>query len=361
MLAQQPRADLLARDARLQAREAARLLRAGVPDQHLAVEHGAVGQLQRAAGELGEALGDEFLAARPEPVRTAAAHELCTDAVVLPLDEPVVARPERGRIRGERVREIERVRRAAARRRRGVSRRDQRLEVGGAAARRDVGVADEPLRDELRVESRVLRERARHQQARDTDAKPAADELDQQEAPGRIELVGVGAQPRQRFGRREAAQRQHARLDPVREAEDAAARWRRQQVRDRLGEVADSLVALLEQPVGNAAGCEGELAQGAAVDDLARLAAGEEVDRPGGICRRHGGEIPDQRLDLGLRGRRRVEGEEQLGEAAHRRSIAGRAACGRDRSGRCEWGTPRARDHATRGGSTRRTRAPRAT
>ena len=173
--------------------------RAGVPGQHLAVEHGAVGQLLARRRRLREALGDEFLAARPEPDAPRGATSCATDAVVLPFDEPVVARarartdPELGR-----VREIKRygvpppgVAAACA----GAT---SALEAAVAAARGDVGVADQPLRDELRVEPRdAARARASPAGWRDADAKPAADELDQQEAPGRIELVGVGAQPRQ--------------------------------------------------------------------------------------------------------------------------------------------------------------------
>ena len=46
----------------------------------------------------------------------------------------------------------------------------------------------------------------------------------------------------------------------------------------------------------------GEFAQHAGRHDLARLAAGEEVDRPGGVARRRLGEVALQRVDLGTRG-----------------------------------------------------------
>ena len=54
-----------------------------------------------------------------------------------------------------------------------------------------VGVAHHALRDALGVDARVLGERALHQQLADADAKAAADQLGQQEAARRVELVPV--------------------------------------------------------------------------------------------------------------------------------------------------------------------------
>ena len=50
---------------------------------------------------------------------------------------------------------------------------------------------------------------------------------------------------------------------------------------------------------------------------LARLAAGEEVDRPGGVARRGLGEVALQRVDLGERRGARVELGEEAREALH--------------------------------------------
>ena len=82
----------LAADALLQERERRHL--AVLPDHRLAVEHGAVGQRRGGGDDLREALGDEFLAARPDPDLRGPLDQLRADAVVLPLDDPVAGRRE---------------------------------------------------------------------------------------------------------------------------------------------------------------------------------------------------------------------------------------------------------------------------
>ena len=123
----------------------------------------------------------------------------------------------------------------------------------GARRRAAVGVAHQALRDELGVDAGAFGERALDQQLADADAKAAADQLVEQEAPRRCRARPSTAATRARLlVGVEAAQRQQALLDPLGEADVAGPLGRRQHVRDRLGEVADRLVALVEQPVVDA-------------------------------------------------------------------------------------------------------------
>ena len=161
-------------------------------------------------------------------------------------------------------------------------------------------------------------ERALHQQLADADAKAAADQLGEQEAPGVSSSSQYGATRCGLLLGRQAAQRQQALLDPLGQAEVARARRRRQHVRDGLGEVADRLVALVEQPVGDAGALAGDRAQ-------QRRSA-----PPGAACRRRGSTPPRRRR--AARPRRssacsaatlssgrgaRVELGEEAGEALH--------------------------------------------
>ena len=141
---------------------------------------------------------------------------------------------------------------------------------------------------------------------RHADAKAAADQLGQQEAARRSRARPSSRAARSRLPSGGAAQRQQALLDPLaRGPRSRCARGRRQHVGDGLGEVADRLVALLEQPVGDAARARSaSCAQQRGRHHLARLAAGEEVRpprrRPRGAALR---EVALQRLDLGVRRR----------------------------------------------------------
>ncbi len=62
VFAQDPRRHAPAPDARLQPRERRRMPVSRVPDEDLAVEHGAVGQARRRLDDLREALANQFLA-----------------------------------------------------------------------------------------------------------------------------------------------------------------------------------------------------------------------------------------------------------------------------------------------------------
>ena len=199
-------------------------------------------------------------------------------------------------------------------------RRDQAGIGLGIGPRLLVGVAHHALGDQLGIERRMLGQRALHQQLADADPEAAADQLGQQETAGRVEFVPVTGD---RLGlplRRRIAQRQQAVLDPLRQAAIGQARRRRQHQRDRLGQVADRLVALLEQPVVDAGALAGERAQQAGRNDLARLAAGQKIDRPRRIGGVGQGQVGAQRAHfVGGRGAR-IEGAEQAREAPHQPS-----------------------------------------
>ncbi len=308
----------LAADPLLQQRE--RPDPAVLPDDDLAVEHGAVGKRLRERDDLRKALADELLAARPDPHLAHALDQLRADAVVLPLDQPVVRGAEPGGEIAlgdvELVRKEERIRLAEVERA-GLGRRRQ-LEIAlGARRRALVGVAHHALGDELGVDAGALGERALHEQPADADPELAADQLVEQEPPGRVELVPVRGDARFLLGGREAAQRQQPLLDPLGEAEVARARRRRQHVRDGLGEVADRLVAGVEQPVVDAGAAARGRPQDGVRHHLAGLAAGEEVHRPRGVARRRFGEVALQRVDLGERRGAAVELGEEAREALH--------------------------------------------
>ena len=339
----------LASDALLQQREADR--RTVLPDDDLAVDDAAVGPALGECHDLGKALGDQLLAARPDPDLPTLAHHLGTDAVVLPFDLPVGGRSDAGVevVDGqvELVREEERER-LAHRQRGGRSAvsvlhdgwRNQALVGRRIGPHLLVGVAHHPLGDELGIERGMLGQRALHQQLADADAEAAGDQLGQQEAAGQVEFVPVaGDRLRLLLGSR-LAQRQQALLDPFGKPPVGHPVDRRQHERDRLAEIAHRLVALLEQPVVDAGPLAGDRPHQAARHDLARLAAGQEVDGPRGIGRLHLREVAAQRSDLVAGGGAGVECPIQLGKAAHQTGSApapsgGTSDAGSSSSGTC--------------------------
>ena len=115
------------------------------------------------------------------------------------------------------------------------------------------GVAHQPLRHALGIDARHRGQRLRDLQLRHADAEAAGDQLEVDEA-----LVVGAARPTARAGVRASASGARPRSGsrccsatrPGRAA--PASRGRRQQQRDGLGQVADGLVALVEQPLGQA-------------------------------------------------------------------------------------------------------------
>ena len=305
----------LAADALLQLGE--RLHAAVAPDDDLAVQHAGVGQARVHRVELGEAAVEQVLAARPQPGLRAAPDELRADTVPFPLDLPVGARAQRFDRRLQRVREEERVGLARFGGRVHGLRVDEQRVARGVGRVELVGVAHHALRQQLGVDAGRLGQRAQHQVARDAHAKRAADQLGQQEAAGGVELAPVAFQ-RDRHGVwRLAAQREQALLDPHVQRQVHRLARRRQHVGDGLGQVADDVVALVEQPLGDAGGLARGRAQQAGGHGLARLAAGQEVQRPGRVGGPCALEVGEQGVGLLLGRRRRVERGEQGGELLH--------------------------------------------
>jgi hypothetical protein len=101
-------------------------------------------------------------------------------------------------------------------------------------------------------------------------------------------------------------------------------RWR-QDERQRLRQIADRLVAFVEQPVRHAGRTRTGFAQHARRDRLPRLAAREEVHRPRSVCRRHLREVSLHRLHAMAGGCAAVEREVEGGEALHRVIVAERS------------------------------------
>jgi hypothetical protein len=214
------------------------------------------------------------------------------------------------------MREEERVRLADVERPR-LGRRGELREALGARRRALVGVAHHPLRDELGVDAGAFGERALHEQLRNADPELAADQLVEEKSPGGVELVPILGNATRLLDRRQPAQRQQPLLDPFGEAEVARARRRRQHVRDRLGEIADRLVARVEQPLVDAGAAARGRPQHRVRNDLAGLAASEEEDRPRRVARRGAREVALQGVDLGERRGAAVELSEELREALH--------------------------------------------
>jgi hypothetical protein len=183
--------------------------------------------------------------------------------------------------------------------------------------------AHQPLRHQLGIDAGDFAQRTGHQQPRHADPEAAADQFHQQEAFTPSGLVPQREQRRaHRLGRR-AAQRQDALVHPDCQAHIAFARWRRQNVGDGFGQVADRVIAFVEQPVVQRCPLDRVLAQQPGRHRLPRLAAGQKVDRPGGIGRTGACEIGLQRGQLAVGGGSRVQFGVEAGKLTH----GGRAPC----------------------------------
>ena len=114
-----------------------------------------------------------------------------------------------------------------------------------------------PLRHPLGVDAGALGERALHQQLADADAEAAADQLVEEEAPG------VSSSSQYEATRAACSSGDRPRSGSSRSSTHSArprslSRRRRQHVGDGLGEVADRLVAGVEQPGVDAGALAGE-------------------------------------------------------------------------------------------------------
>ena len=299
-------------------------------DQHheLAVERDARRQGPRQRLEIRVGLGDQLLAARPQPPGLAAPEELRADAVELPFDDPVRRRPERLLHGLDRplpgLRQIEGIGPAGVERRglRMLDLGDQRAEIvwrGGAPRLR---IADHALRHAALLEARHLGQRLDDLQPRHADAQLPGDELEEDEALVDRQLGRPSPQPRVALLLVERGQRQKAVPHPDVERNLLAFPARGQEKRQRLGEIADARIALLAKPLGQPRPLDRESPQETRRNRLPRLAAGEEIDHPGRARPLHrvvlgGCESADERGLFGPGRSRGVELTVKIGEGFH--------------------------------------------
>ena len=327
---QQLLAHRLAADALLQHLEARRRVAAGQPDQQLTVQHRAIRQGLGQGHDFGETVSHKFLTARPDPHLPAALDHLRADAVVLPLHQPIGHRPQHAlkdsarclRFGLQCVRKKERVGlagRTAVTAGRGQQRGKPRRAGGGAGVR----PAHQALRQQLGVQAGLLRQGALHQQLAHAHAQPTADELDEQESACSVQPRPVAGQPLRLLWRRQAAQRQQPVLHPHGQADGFFASVffaprRRQHQRDGFSQVANGLVTLVKQPVVHPRQLAGRVAQDGCRHQLARLAASQEVQRPGGVFGQRTLKIMHKGCNLVASGGAGVQRVVEVGKGLHR-------------------------------------------
>ena len=192
---------------------------------------------------------------------------------------------------------------------------NEALEVRRCRRHAAIGVTHHALCHHFRVEPGVFGQGAGDQEFRYAHPEAAADQLGQQKAALPVEHAPVAEKARFDLGRPQAAQRQQPLLDPFGQAGRIITLTRGQHMRNGFRQVAHSLVAFLEQPIRQAGGARGDLAQQARLHRLARLSAGQEIHGPGGVGSIRIGEIRLQRADLGVGGGLRVEFGIEAGEA----------------------------------------------
>ena len=231
--------DFLATDALLQIIEALRCLIA--PYQHFAVNDQPVRQEIARAAQFGEGIGDQFLAARPEEMLIIAQDQLPANAVPFPFRMPVRWRTEGGGFIFQSIGEVEGVgaRGVGA----GVFRLDQGVPGYGIGA----PVAHQTMRQFRLFAPCCAGKRAGHQFLRDSDAKPAGDQLvEQKPLCGVEEIPGVDDfWTAVFFGQRcEIAQV----VDPVAQVMVALLGCGRQDQGDGFGKISDNRVGLFDEP-----------------------------------------------------------------------------------------------------------------
>src|SRR5438046_2489519 len=93
-------------------------------------------------------------------------------------------------------------------------------------------------------------------------------------------------------------------------------RWRQQQ-RDGFGQISNGFVGSVEEPSGNGGRLDSGADEVTRADQSLELAPRQEIRGPRRIVWRRRCKIGDQRVDFVPRAGRRVERQEQFGEAAH--------------------------------------------
>ncbi len=160
---------------------------------------------------------------------------------------------------------------------------DQRQVAFGAGPVGEVGVAHQALRYPFRIEVGQRGQGSGDQQLRDPDPEGAGDQLDADHQAEPVQLRPERGQARCLLFGWQAAQGQQPVLQPDGQTFLGAVANLGHQQGNGFGEVADGLVALLEQPFGQLRNCYGCRAQHLGRHQLAWPAAGQEVHRPGRI------------------------------------------------------------------------------
>ena len=293
-----------------------------LPDHDLAVDHGAIGQRFREGMQFGKTIGDQVFAPRPDPQPTVALDQLGADAIPLPFHLPVLGRPQlrlellHRQLQG--VGEKEGIGLAAAL---GVLVRTFRgdqagIALGGGTVG-EIGIAHQALGDALGIQIRQGGQGPGHQQLGDTDTEFAGDQLDADHQTLPIQLAPQWRQALGQLLRRQAAQGQQVLLQPEGQALGIGGIGGGNQQGHGLRQVTHRLVALFEQPLGQAGEGHGQFAQLPGRHQPTGAAAGEEVHRPGGIRGRGAAEVVHQGRELGIAGGGGVETPVEFGEGLH--------------------------------------------
>ena len=287
-------------------------------DEQLSVEDGAIGEVFRRGNQLRKAIADELLAACPERRLPAAAHKLRPHPIPLPFHLPARHVAEHGRGLIERRGEEERI--GAARRRVGSG--IEKLEI---ILRRFQPRGDEALEDLRRLNARHDGQRPGHERPRHPDAQSPGEELvphdplrgakaapyllDQRALPP---LVCLGADRIDRFPQAVGEP------PPLRGDVDRGVRHRlREEQRERLGEIADVGIALLDEPVGDPRHLGRPRPQKHRRYPPRLAPAGEDPDGHGAIFRGDGAEIVDEQGLLLGGPCRRIEAPVEVGKPLH--------------------------------------------
>ncbi len=255
------------------------------------------------------------------------------NAVVFPFDDPVGDWTERvrhflhGPLKG--MREIEWIGTSSLLRlvfvR--VRGRGQRREIRRSRDAAGLRITHHALRHASGVDAGRLRKRLRDLQSRDADPQFAGNHLEEDE-PLRLRELGCPfAQSRIFLFLRRKTERQEAQPHPLIKRQFLGFLARRQKQSERLGKIADGLAALFEKPFRKLRLFEREAAQQFCRRKLARLAAREEIDRPGGACMlqrisHRGAQIVGESLLLALDRGGGVEFAIERGECLHGASSA---------------------------------------
>ena len=298
-----------AADAPLHLRERQR--RSILPGKNFAVDDGAFGELGAQRLQFGEAVRDQFFAARPEKSSPLAPDQLRANAIPFPFDLPAGRIAEIRDIAFQGIGEAE-----------GIWTADVGIAgIGGNELAPEFGgglpLSHEAMRHGFRSDAAGFGDRANDQALRDADAKFAGDELVPGEALAFVQLaprLDQEAAARFVIG---VAQGEEALFDPVVKRELAGGVGGRQEKGDGLGEIADRVVAVAEQPVGDAGFFDGPLGELARFEEPLGAAADQEVDGPGGVFGLSGGQVTLEGVDLGVGLGGLVERGVEFGEGFH--------------------------------------------